>query len=371
MSNIHEAYGKTRTKRPKLSAEEFLANKPAIAELAEIDRWVCWRLRRRGDKDTKVPYQVDGSLASATNPATWTSFDACHQAAFGKGKHDGIGFVLTNDDDIMAFDLDDCLEDGKLEPWAQDIAERVKSYVEITPSGVGIRIICRGKLPVAGRKEGSIEVYESARYITITGEHLAPFPKRILRRPNAVREIYDELFEATPKANGQDHNVDGNLGANPDKFLQEGMLVLLTFSPEHAKQIRDCGVEPWQFEGGEFRQIATELYKYLHKYETTPGDQLEDLFAKILLSKDEKDVKKAGLLRDVLHDIHSNKDSVHPPFVMDRLKTFVVQQKFKRAILETAERSADGFRTDVESESSVWWLGCRKSRARPATRSTG
>jgi hypothetical protein len=295
--NIPDQVGKTSAKRPRLSSEEFLADKPAIAELTEIDRWVCWRYEQRKGKETKPPVQVDGRYADSTDPNTWNTFDACYQAAFGKGKHDGIGFVLTNDDDIMAFDLDDCLgRDGKLEPWAQEIADRLNSYTEVTPSGTGIRIICRGELPVGRRKEGPIEVYETERYITVTGAHLVPFPKRIRRCPNAVREVYDKLFSPSPQGNGQDQHTEGGLDINPDKILQESLLVLLSYSTEHAKKIRDSGLKPSQFEGGEFRQIATELYKHLDRYDKTAGEHLEDLFEGILTSRTRRTSRRRTFL---------------------------------------------------------------------------
>ena len=41
--------------------------------LTERAQWVLWRCERRGDKATKVPYQVTGERASSTDSATWQS----------------------------------------------------------------------------------------------------------------------------------------------------------------------------------------------------------------------------------------------------------------------------------------------------------
>ena len=37
--------------------------------LAELDQWIVWRYEQRdGGKPTKVPYQINGSHASSTDP---------------------------------------------------------------------------------------------------------------------------------------------------------------------------------------------------------------------------------------------------------------------------------------------------------------
>ena len=129
--------------------------------LREIPRWVLWRWMLRGGKWTKPPYQVGGRLAKSTEPTTWSSFDETLAAYSGDKSFDGIGFVLTDTDDIVGVDLDHCrdLEDGVVEPWAMDIIEQLDSYAEVSPSGTGIRVIAKGKLPPKGRKKGNFEIY--------------------------------------------------------------------------------------------------------------------------------------------------------------------------------------------------------------------
>jgi hypothetical protein len=179
---------------------------PALAELAKLDRWVCWRLEQRDpDKPpTKVPYRVGGKRkAASTIPATWSSFDLCRRSAFRQHNADGIGFVVDGSDDLVGFDLDDCIVNGELAPWAHAIAERLGSYTERSPSGTGLRIFVRGTIPDDGRKRpyhsGKIEVYARARFFTITGDHVPGFPNRILRRPKAVATLFAELWP-TPRA---------------------------------------------------------------------------------------------------------------------------------------------------------------------------
>jgi primase-polymerase (primpol)-like protein len=152
-------------------------------ELKERPDFVLWRYEYRPESKnlwTKVPYQVNGQRASSTNPGTWNTFEAVLEALLAHpGRFDGIGFALSPDDPFIGFDLDHCRDplDGSIESWAQGVINRLQSYTEITPteitpSGTGIRIIVKGKLPPGGRKKGNFEVYESGRFVTLTGHHL-------------------------------------------------------------------------------------------------------------------------------------------------------------------------------------------------------
>ena len=82
----------------------------------------------------------------------------------------------------MGIDLDHCIEDGKLLTWAQAIVDRFgTTYIEVSPSGTGIRIFCL--LPDGFTydtqtyyiKKGDIEVYipgHTNRFLTVTGNAL-------------------------------------------------------------------------------------------------------------------------------------------------------------------------------------------------------
>src|ERR1035438_3165548 len=95
--------------------------------LAELDQWIVWRYEQRGEgKDTKVPYQINGTCASSTNPRTWCTWDeALRTWQQNPGRWSGIGFVFSAADAFFGIDLDHCLNStGKLKPWAQPIMER-------------------------------------------------------------------------------------------------------------------------------------------------------------------------------------------------------------------------------------------------------
>ena len=147
------------------------------AELKQRRQWLVWREEIRRDKTTKVPYQVNEKKAQSNNASTWTDYvTVCkHQERF-----DGIGFVFTPGDLYTGIDLDDCIIDGKVQPWAEEIIGKFQSsaYIEVSPSGNGIKIWTRAKLPVDAKHKvyineatgEAIESYDSLRYFTVTGK---------------------------------------------------------------------------------------------------------------------------------------------------------------------------------------------------------
>lgn len=145
-------------------------------EMRALQQWVLWRKEDRGGKPTKVPYQVNGRTASSTDPTHWVTFGEVLAALEDNSEASGIGFVFTQDDDFIGIDLDDCLDsERKPLPWAQSIIDALKTYVEVSPSGTGLKLFFRGEFPLdRGRKikredGGAIEVYTKGRYFTVTG----------------------------------------------------------------------------------------------------------------------------------------------------------------------------------------------------------
>jgi primase-polymerase (primpol)-like protein len=53
-----------------------------------------------------------------------------------------------------------------------DIALRIDSYTEVSPSGAGLRIWTPGVLPPGGRRKGYVEMYDGGRYLTVTGHRV-------------------------------------------------------------------------------------------------------------------------------------------------------------------------------------------------------
>jgi hypothetical protein len=157
---------------------------PAIRvpdSLTELDQWIVWRYESRdGGKATKVPYQTNGSHASSTDAKKWCSWNKALTAwREHPGHWSGTGFVFSPGDPFVGIDLDQCLDAaGRLKEWAQPIIERFfDTYAEVSPSGHGMKIWAKGRLPGGGAAfplgDGRVEIYDKARYFTVTGNHWA------------------------------------------------------------------------------------------------------------------------------------------------------------------------------------------------------
>jgi putative DNA primase/helicase len=100
---------------------------------------------------------------------------------------------------MVVIDLDNCLtqEEGgiRITRTAQRVYELAHSYTEISPSGKGLHVFLRGNLPeVNGQKQDGMksalgEMYESKRYITITGERIGQM-QEIRADQEAINQIY-------------------------------------------------------------------------------------------------------------------------------------------------------------------------------------
>lgn len=139
-----------------------------------------------------------GAFASATDPDTWDSFETAIRHTRTKNA-DGVGFVFTDDDPIVGVDLDDCRDPvtGEIDDTALDIIDRLDSYTEISPSGTGYHVLITGELLDGRNRRGSIELYDTARFFTVTGDHVEETPTHVARRQDALVAIHREDVQDT------------------------------------------------------------------------------------------------------------------------------------------------------------------------------
>jgi putative DNA primase/helicase len=175
-------------------------------------QWVLWKYEFRTDKWTKVPYQPKrpDAMAKADDPATWGMFDEAWQVYERMGFH-GIGYEFCAGDPYFGVDVDNCLSDGELLPWAAPIIEMLRStYGEISPSGHGVKFIGRGQLPektgtrrtgLGPEGTGALEVYDHGRYFTITGD-LFGDSSDIAAMPDVAEKLYQMAKERPAQCNG-------------------------------------------------------------------------------------------------------------------------------------------------------------------------
>ncbi|MGK0290998.1 MAG: putative DNA primase/helicase, partial [bacterium] len=186
-------------------------------ELKDLDQWVNWFAQfelGKSKKWTKPPRQPQTSNknSSCTNKNTWSSHDIAllwHEQNKNKvGVHEykgvlktvatyGIGIQFTKNDQYVGIDIDDCFIDGKPNKTAQEIINNCGSYTEISPSGKGLRIILKGVLPKGRKRKGHFEIYDHARYFTITGNRISDIAE--IKEDQEAIDWYHSSFIGTQK----------------------------------------------------------------------------------------------------------------------------------------------------------------------------
>ena len=134
-------------------------------ELKNLNRWVLWKLKiNEKGKSTKIPINAKNGYGAKSNDSeTWVSFDeAISKVEYFNCK--GVGFMLGNG--YFGIDIDHQLDNVEL---INEFILTLNSYTEISQSGEGIHIICKGALPVGNRRKGNIEMYDNARFFAMTG----------------------------------------------------------------------------------------------------------------------------------------------------------------------------------------------------------
>jgi replicative DNA helicase len=175
--------------------------------LRALPQWTLWAFTDNGSdengkpkKPGKVPLTCKGTLAQSNNPATWATFDAVvaalragvKPAASAKARADGkpifddvggVAFVFTKESGIVGVDLDKCRHPvtGEIAPWACDDVADLSSWTEVSPTGTGLHVFVRGKIPgdkgIASKKR---EMYAQGRFFAMTGRHVEGTPLHVV-----------------------------------------------------------------------------------------------------------------------------------------------------------------------------------------------
>lgn len=152
-------------------------------EMKSCNNWVCWQAipdEKSHSGIKKVPIcALNGSPARSNDPTTWTTFGNA-LITMKSGNFSGIGFMFSNSE-YFGVDIDDCREEverylnGDKSGIIGEFINTLSSYAEISQSGNGIHIICKGSLPLGARRKGKIEMYDSGRYFIMTGKQIGGY----------------------------------------------------------------------------------------------------------------------------------------------------------------------------------------------------
>ena len=186
------------------------AETPALAHLKSFKQWVNWDYvwcpkkndgKGKWDKPPKGPGGYGVSVSPSAS-ARWRNYaDVVNGVRNGRT---GIGFVLhPTADDIKGLDIDNCIDPvtGAFALWIDEIIALGETYAEISPSGCGIRFFVQGKDgKVCKCDPAGVEIYESGRYLTFTGNHVPGTPNSIGPAARTVAALLARVAEfQTPK----------------------------------------------------------------------------------------------------------------------------------------------------------------------------
>jgi hypothetical protein len=136
-------------------------------ELKNHKQWVTWNAVKIDKAVRKIPGNPHTNRhASSTDSSTWGSFEQAY-AAMQRYGCNGLGFVLSEADPFCFIDLDHC-DDPEILQKHKYFANSIDTYSEVSPSGKGLHIICKGSVP-RGIKKDKVEIYSNARFMTMTG----------------------------------------------------------------------------------------------------------------------------------------------------------------------------------------------------------
>lgn len=191
------------------------------SELKQLNNWCVWRFEKRsGDKPTKVPLNANNpsQFAKSNDTETWSSFGQALQT-YQSGVVDGIGFFFSPpyvgidldhvDDDLHRFKQGD-----RTDNIVAEFYESFQSYGEISPSGQGIHIIIKGKIPGKKRRKGNVEMYSSGRFFTMTGNSLKKYSTVEYAQKEIFERIYSKHLETKnnvlPLPDRREHGLTGH-----------------------------------------------------------------------------------------------------------------------------------------------------------------
>jgi putative DNA primase/helicase len=179
--------------------ERFEA-KGILREIAGYPNFVVWHYKEADGQRKKPPVNPNTlHPASPTDRSTWGTLEST-LSVVATGTYQGIGFMLSHSP-FSGIDLDHCIQEGSMQPWAQEIIETMDTSTEYSPSwnratGTGgVHLFVEGK-PPASKKAGNIEVYGEKHYLTITTKHLPRTPATVNSRQAELDALHASLVPA-------------------------------------------------------------------------------------------------------------------------------------------------------------------------------
>lgn len=313
-------------------------------ELRDLKQWILWRYEDKGGKKpTKVPYTITHNLASVTNPNDWSTFNEAFNV-FQFGNYDGVGFVFCDADPYTFIDLDDCstLANGDPNPnYQADMERQLKiykefnSYSEVSPSGKGLHIIVKGKLP-QGRRRSFIELYSNQRYATMTGNVYNDVA--IADRNQILNELFKQM--------GGGSNVTYHTGDAP-QTLEDAKIIEQASEASNGDKFQKLYNGEWNDFYSSQSEADFALIDIVAFY-TQNREQIARLFRASALGKR----KKADRKDYVEWMINKSFDRIPPNIDFDGFRIALEEKIAERNAIDNAKSAVDNDNTAASGNGS-------------------
>lgn len=133
------------------------------------------------------------------------------------------------------------------------------------------------------------------------------------------------------------------------KSLQENLITLLAYNEESGRVVSNMlDIELME---GDYRQIAERCMEYWRLYDIPPGDHLADLFADVL---EEKHNRRASVIGKHLRNMMRLQEGMNADYVMNQLRDFNRLQRYKSAIVESAEAINKSEHMALDEVEELW-----------------
>jgi len=186
------------------------------AELLSHERWFVWAL----DQDRKIPRapwnnpEHTERYVSWKDEDNWTSFDEASNWVEKVPKFGHASCIPVFEDNsverVIFFDFDDVRdpETGEIHPHAWDFIQAQGLYGALSTSGTGVHGFGWGSLPEGYKpsftrelpdwdhtESPELEVYASARFMALTGEHIEGTPVGLPELGETAHELFIRFGE--------------------------------------------------------------------------------------------------------------------------------------------------------------------------------
>lgn len=298
-------------------------------ELKSFNYWINWKCEKNEDDElTKVPYykgyKIDHTKAEEREFLNFK--DAVEDSYNNRYKYSGLAYALSDKSPFTLIDFDDVEGNQELLKKQKDVFEFLPSYAETSPSGKGLHIIVKGKIPRGIRNE-FLEIYPNKRFMTVTGNVFRDYP--IVDCSKQLAEIYSYLKKDTSLY--ESHQPD------MPQVDDDYSIICKAYEARNGEKFRRLYCGQWAGEWPTQSEADLALFNFLAIY-TKNKEQIVRIFHASALGKR----KKAQSTYHLKRLLNLSFDRLTPPVNIDWLK-----QEFEEKLANKKESEKANLESDV------------------------